>query len=443
MIFKSTLAVCLSVSCFFLTNRVQGQDINQKVPLTLEEVWSKIQESNTEVKIRNKQIEKQNEQLKTAKAERLPEVDVMGEYARVSNMPLYENGIFKPPQQISVLHNYYKVGASVYFNIYEGKKTSIEIAKSLVNLKISNIERQMTISEIKLAAAGSYLDMLRNTIFKGFLVKDIEAQKKQLDQIIILQRNGVVLKSDVLRAELKLSKQTLALDQINNDFDIANQKLNILMGVENSTKLNLIQTIDRDSIILLQYEEYLNEAFKNAYSKRISDENEQISKLELQSVKGDSAPKIGLFADYAYNYPQIFLYPYSGSIYGFGMAGIKISYSVSSIYKNRHKKNDAKLEIDKKQLETIRDLEGIRNAVYQSYLRLKEAETRVSVAEISLKQSLENQRIISNTYFNHLSLITELLDADTQVLQSRFDLESAKIATQFQYFQLLHTIGTL
>ena len=50
------------------------------------------------------------------------------------------------------------------------------------------------------------------------------AQQKQLEQIRQLRKNGVVLKTDVLRAELQLSRLQLSLDQIQNDIAIATNK---------------------------------------------------------------------------------------------------------------------------------------------------------------------------------------------------------------------------
>ncbi|PIH03162.1 hypothetical protein CS542_02865 [Pedobacter sp. IW39] len=40
------------------------------------------------------------EGIKDAKAERLPEISAEGEYARVSNVPIYENGLFHTPSQL-------------------------------------------------------------------------------------------------------------------------------------------------------------------------------------------------------------------------------------------------------------------------------------------------------------------------------------------------------
>jgi len=39
--------------------------------------------------------------------------------------------------------------------------------------------------------------------------------------------------------------------------------------------------------------------------------------------------------------------------------------------------------------------------------------------------------------------VTDLLDADTQMLQTRFDLVSANIAARVRYYQLQKVIGNL
>jgi len=85
----------------------------------------------------------------------------------------------------------------------------------------------------------------------------------------------------------------------------------------------------------------------------------------------------------------------------------------------------------------------VRQQVNEAYLRYQEALNRVEVSKTNIIQATENRRIVSNTYFNQTSLITDLLDADTQLLQTRFDLAAAEIAAQLQYFQLQNITGNL
>jgi outer membrane protein TolC len=146
---------------------------------------------------------------------------------------------------------------------------------------------------------------------------------------------------------------------------------------------------------------------------------------------------------YKYSYPQIFLYPYSPYLYGIGMGGIKASFSISSIYHNNHKAKVARLELESQEMEHEDTRDHINQQVDEAYRRFNEALNRIAVSKTNIGHATENRRIVSNTYFNQTSLITDLLDADTQLLQTRFDLAAAEIAAQLQYFQLQNITGNL
>jgi outer membrane protein len=440
----SFLLLILILASFYPASAHQSPaDTLQNTPLTLTQVWERAANFSKAVQMKQLHLEGSAEQVKDAKSERLPEVNIDGEYARITNMPIYENGLFKAPQQFEVLHQTYTAGADAYLNLYNGNKTNIEINARKTENKIAVEQKKLTLSEIKLRATAYYLDMQRSIIFRDLLIKDIAAQEKQLLQIKALKANGVVLKSDVLRAELKLSKQKLSLVELNNDLAIANQKLNILIGLPDEQKITPTQNNVLDSLTLKSNEDYLNDAGSNSYQIKISEQETELKKLQLKNVKANVSPKIGLFGSYKYSYPQIFLYPYSPFIYGIGMGGIKASFAISSIYHNYHKTKMAKLEYESQEIEHTQTQDNVRQQVNEAYLRFNEALNRIEVSKTNVKQATENRRIVSNTYFNQTSLITDLLDADTQLLQTHFDLAAAQIAAQLKYFQLQNVTGNL
>ena len=396
------------------------QDSAAKMPLTLIQVWEKAETNSKAVQMKELHLQGSAEGIKDAKAERLPEINAEGEYARVTNMPVYENGLLHVPEQFPVLHTYYKVGGDAYLNLYNGGKTNIEIEARKSENTIASEQKKLTVSEIKLRAAAYYLDMQRTLIFKDLLLKDIAAQEKQLLQIQTLQKNGVVLKSDILRAELKLSRQKLSMVTLNNDLAIANQKLNILIGLPDEQQVDPVGLFNIDSLITKSYNDYLVDAGSNAYQLKISEQETELRKLQLKNVKANVSPKVGLFAEYSYNYPQILFYPYSPYVYGIGFYGVKASFAISSFYHNYHKAKIAKLDYESQEIEHLQTQDNIRAQVNEAYLRLKEDLNRVEVSKTNIKQATENRRIVNNTYFNQTSLITDLLDADTQLLQTPF-----------------------
>lgn len=438
----SLLSLILTVQLTFAQQKQQVSDHNA-VTLSLQQIWEKASLNNKSIQMQQLHVQSSEEDIKDAKAERLPDINTVGEYARVSNLPIYKNGIFSTPEQFPVLHTYYRVGGDTYLNLYNGNKTNLKIEEQQTVHQIRTEQKNLTVSEIKLRASAYFLDLQRSQIFKQLLLSNIADQEKQLAEIRQLQKNGVVLKSDVLRAELQLSRQKLSLTQLENDIAIADQKLNILIGQPDSTIITPVNQLNLDSLPDKSYPEYLADAMSHSYQNRISEQETRLSRLQLKDVKANVSPKVGLFANYAYAYPQIQFYPYSGYLYGLGMAGIRASFPISSFYYNQHKIKASELEYKRQEVEHQDTQDAIRQQVNEAYLRYKEALIRISVTKTNIQQATENSRIVNNTYFNQLSLVTDLLEANTQLLQTRFDLIAAQIAAQMQYYKLQNVIGNL
>jgi len=68
---------------------------------------------------------------------------------------------------------------------------------------------------------------------------------------------------------------------------------------------------------------------------------------------------------------------------------------------------------------------------------------QIQVATENVAQAEENARIIKNNYFKQPALITDLLDADVQLLRTRFELAAARIMAQDKFYLLQNTIGVL
>ena len=431
------LGLALQVSSFTF-----AQQKKDPMPLSLTEVWQKAEKNNKAIEMQHLNLYMTEEVIKDAKSARLPEVSIGGEYARVSNMPIYEQGLLKTPTQGAVVHTLYWLGANAYLNLYHGHKTKLKLMQADENRQLAEVVLEATTADVKYSAVAHYLVIKRSLMFKDLLLQNISDQQKQLEEIRQLLKNGVVLKSDVLRAELKLSRQKMSLLEIDNSLLITNQKLAILIGEEDDFSLQPVAE-ELTPQLTQNYEEYLQDAYLKSHEYKISEKETALRKLVLKSVKSDVSLKLGLFANYNYSYPQLQFYPYSIALYGLGMAGLKASFPISALYHNKHKTSEAKLALMRQEVEHHDVSDQLRQRVKEAYLLFQEAITRIAVAEENIIQAKENLRIVNNTYFNQLALLTDLLDADTQLLQTRFDLASAQIAAQLQYFQLQKAIGNL
>lgn len=411
---------------------------------TLTEIWLLADSNSKKLQMQSLNVQAADAHIKVSQAERLPEVSAQGTYAHVLPLPIYENGIFHAPAQFEVAPTYYKAAAEAYVNIYNGGKTNTEISTSKVEQALSNVLKNQSQQEVHYTAAVYFYDIFRNISYLNLLDQDIRDREKQLLEISQLYKNGTVLKSDVLRVELRLSKQKMLHTEIENSIRIARQKLNILIGRDDDAALEPeISEDDTGPIVLKMLADYLTEADHSSYKLKLSEKEQELAKLKLKNVKSNILPTLGLFGEYAYAYPQIQFYPYALSLYSNGMFGLKLKIPISSWYTNQHKVKEAQLKLKIQQTEDEDVKDHIRQEVQENYIRYKESLQRITLAEENIKQATESCRIVQNTYFNQLSLLTDLLDAETLVLQSKFELTTAKVNAKIQYYQLQKAIGNL
>lgn len=434
------------VFCLIFSHPAIAQEaVENNFPINLQQAWQQADEHSTE--LRSQRIDQQikTENVLDSKKNWLPSVEVDASYGKLANIPVFVNGILHKAEYIPIEdHSTYDANIEAYFNLYNGKKTKLSVDKAEAQAEMAAHIAQASKAEIHYEVASYYLDLLRSNEFEKIVEQNIYRNTKRLDQITQLYNNGVVLKSDLLRAQLQLSQQKVNLQKIQNNEALASQHLNLLLGFGDEHPLQLADSIEYtipDTALL--YADYLAVALKQSPFEKMADTQISLSEMEQQEIKAERLPQIGLFGEYSYSYPQTMLYPYANSPYLLGIAGIRISYNISSLYHNKHKESAAKLEVLQQHVAKENTGETLKTQINEAYRRFKEDRDNIEVSKISVKQAEENYRIVNQTYFNKLALLTDLLEADNQLQQAQFDLVNNYIAARMHFYQLQKITGEL
>ena len=85
----------------------------------------------------------------------------------------------------------------------------------------------------------------------------------------------------------------------------------------------------------------------------------------------------------------------------------------------------------------------IRIEVRTAFLRHKEALQEVEALKLSVRQAQENYRIMQNRYLNQLAILTDLLDANSVLLNAELQLTNARTHVIYTYYQLQKACGRL
>lgn len=374
------------------------------------------------------------------KSNLLPSISLRGSASYATNMPIYDNGIFNKPSQHDVIHYLYDTGADFYLNLYNGGRDVMEIQSQKLKSSIANIDWLETTAKVKMDVCNIFLDLKLCYKNKELIQNDIEDQREQLKEIQNLYKAGTVLHSDVLRIELELSKREMLAIKIDNDIIAYNQKLQFITGLK---EIMIPSGEESNNKALARFEDILNITKHNAFTLRKSEQHVELKKLGLKQAKSNYLPTLSLTGNYTFANPQIFLYPYNDSWYTLGIIGLKASYPISSLYTNKHKVSASKIALSKEEVLHHHEEDVIENQLLQAYLDFNLAKEQESVCLKNVDLATENARIIKNRYFQSAALVTDLLDADMQHLQTLFELESAHTAIQKHYYFIEFLKGTI
>lgn len=439
---KSLCAYTLFFSLLVSSLQAQVAD-STTISLSLEEAMCYARESNLLIGVLKTEEMATQLDLADAKSGSLPRVLSQTSYQRYSKITLYD-GLLGDPRKITKPPNSNAgtLNLETSFNLYSGNRQRSIVKDFNLKAELASINTKEQEAAIGLQVAIQYLDMIR-FYFQDQLIKDqLTRARTRLKNINAFYTNGKVTRSDLLRVEVLLSNLLLTEAANNNDYRISNQKLNTLLNLDEFTKLIPVDTV---SLHLPEYREFekLLKNYSGTYSILKAGKNMELQENRAKIVKSFNLPSVSLFGGYGFSYPNTLIFPPVAQTFAVGLAGIRLTYDISSLYQNKNKLRAARVRITAMQQQ--RDWIEVNVEQETRALAIKYHETleRMLVIRKSIEQAEVNYKIQNNKYANQLSLLTDLLEADNLYQESRVNYIQANIAALSIYYRLLFLTGNL
>lgn len=395
---------------------------------------------NVQLRILHQQEEMARSRAKTARTAKLPEVQVGLKGGYLGQPIVFREGLSHPtrPQSPHWLQNY-----EIDFSqpIYQGGRIRYSIEKADIEQKIAELQTLQNEADIKLALLEQYMQLFSLYKQQTVLARNIEESTKRLENIKSKKRQGLITNNDVLRSELQLTNDRLALQEVDNSLTLMSQQLDILLGLDEQTLIVPDTTLLRQINPTSDYADYLQKAYRDDWTMRRLRQETQLALNNQRLVKAEFLPQLSLYAGNTLARPitrtMADYYNNSWNI------GLTLSYPLSSLYKNRHKLEEARLNIDASQQQEELRKQSLRMEIRTALIRHQEAQDRVKALELSVRQARENYRIMRNRYFGQLSILTDLLDANNVLLDAELQLTTARARVIYTYYELQKACGLL
>jgi len=377
---------------------------------------------------------------RTARALRLPDVEVGLKGGYVGQPVVFEHGLSDPtrPDAPDWSQNY-----AIDFTqpLYRGGKIKYAIRQADLQRDIAALQTATDQADLKLELLRQYLDLFSLYKQHQVLARNIAESERRLKDIRQMKREGLITNNDVLRSEMQLTDNNLSLLQTENNIRLVSQQLDILLGLDEGLLLRPDTTLLDKVFALESYDDYVLQAYEADPAMRLLQQQTELARNNIRLTRADNLPNLSLYASNTLARPvsRTLADMYNNN----WNVGLSLSYSLSSLYQNRHKLREARRNVALQRNAEEQQKQDLRIGIRTAYLKHNEALKRVEALKLSVRQAEENYRIMRNRYLSQLAILTDLLDADNLRLNAELQLTTARTQVIYTYYQLQRSAGKL
>jgi len=299
------------------------------------------------------------------------------------NMPLYQGGA-----------------------LWAGKRQAEHQSQSAIMSHVS-MQQQVIFQTIQAYARSRQAQASVNAMKSA-----VSAAEKRYRDTQALQERGILIDSDVMDAHVHLLRSRLQLKQAENALAGAMEQLQRVLGVDDANILHVEGEVELADIPG-SLDELVQHALAQRPDLRALEAASRASQAEVDQKRAAFLPQINLVAGQEWNASTLSL-KNRNTIIG---ATVSMNLFAGGSDKARIRASREKAIV--MELKIADQKQQIRNEVAHAWRQLDESRVRHASEQQALKQSEESLRIKSLRYEQGLAKTSDLLDAQSQVDQTR------------------------
>ena len=316
-------------------------------------------------------------------------------------------------------------------------KESTSILKNIADLGVDSAKEAVIVSIV-----AAYLHLYKISASKEVINQDLLSLDQQYKQTQRFFEQGLVTKNDVLRVQLQKSNVELISLDLDKNQNIVNYNLNVLLGLPETTILKTATLINIRNENP-NFNNFLDSAILHRFEIKKMDYRVALTDKNILATKANVLPTFGVgFNAYFVNPSGSFIPPVNQFITPITL-GATLMWNISSLWNNKNKVAERVFIKQEAVLHQSIFLDQLKREVNLNYQNYLQSLNSIKLLTTSIQQASENAQIVQSKYNNNIASITDKLDADTQLFQSKINLEISKADAELAYYNLLKSTGQI
>jgi outer membrane protein len=320
----------------------------------------------------------------------------------------------------------YGFGMSSQINLFDWMATyaNIHRAKSTAQAAANDLEYNRDL--IKALVIREYYDLVRQRKLREVQETDLEAKKRNLEQVEAFYKIGTRTKADFLQARVDMSNSELLLITRKNAEALAEANFKSTLNLPQETPVEIDESIEF-SPSQFNMDEEVQYMFGHRSDLLASANRVEAADANLSAVEKGRYPTLGAGFSYGWGarefpeHGEVFKRDYVWSL------GVFLDWNVFDRFQTKANIQDARArrriseyDLQQAKINAVLDLKQIM-------LNLDQATQRLSLAEETVNAATENQRLAEERYRVGAGTILETIQSNSSLVAAQAQLIDARV----------------
>ncbi len=411
------------VFCVLGVSVAHGMAAENAQTLTFTDAIASALKYNPQVLAARRNAEAAVSQVTTARSPMLPQVYLAETFNR-TNSPLWafgtklnqgiiESSDFSPDKLNSPdAINNFNTALQLSWMLYDGGGTHIGWQQAQQAVEVARMELLRTEQQAIAQAAKAYVGLLLAVESQQVVIKSLDTAHAHLKLVQDRFRSGVSVKSDVLRAQVRIGDLEQQRLMARSQVQVAQAMLHAAMGQSDGGPLNPLTPFRRCIAPADDLQVWIDRALDQRPDLKQVGVQETIAEKGIARARAGHYPTVALQGSYEINSED---FDDTHDNYSVGAvvrvnlySGDRISSQAASAAAMA-----ARIKAMRKGMEL-----GVRVEIQRAFYQAQSAWESIAVASQAVEQAEEGLRIVGNRYGSGLLTIVDLLDAEVALQQA-------------------------
>jgi outer membrane protein len=419
---RKVLYLCV----FFLTSTLTAQQTIQYVRLS--ECMERALGKNPSLHISEAKVQAAEARSSEAATALLPQLKFSGRAAELSKIDPFGITIGPPINLSMVLFPSITENYSMKLSLQQPLFTGFKLQKNreMAELNASAAKEELTKdqSDLALNVISAYWNFYRAIKVEEVMQQTVEQMSNHVKDIKVLSKQGMATDADVMKVQVQLSEVKVKQIEARNAARLASMALNSLMRNSLDTDIQPSDTPDisqNPAGALLRENLYALQRLASEHRPEIKSMHlrRDMSSAGVTAAKGGWYPQIVLAANYDYARPNQRIIPPKDQWDGTWDVGLTVQWNIWDWYATGHQTAQAEASLRQSEAGIVQLEDAVALDVAQQYFNAQTANEKVVVAFGGLEQAQESYRMTSEKFKTGVVSNTDMLDAETALMQAR------------------------